>query len=358
MTRKVQHLSATARRTAARSAVVAAGLVLAVGTAGSGQAAPVPTAARPGSAPACGATTTASSAATAQASGEGAKAEPTAAVTGNAGQKLSYSLAPEAPVGLWTGSSVTLRTPVSRGTVRLDVTTHGFSAASLMIQRYVQQTHRWVDLDTKPVGDDHPDSGVFTFPVSVSASPGHPVTVPLRVQDIDRPGTLSVAASVDDGRGHTYRAPVRKAVVDRPTVDVTGWPRGTSLVRGGAAKDFTLTVKNTTKRAYPALNASYFAYGQSGSHILSPEDLVLQEYLPGHGWQRLPLKQGSCDPGMSTRLSPTARTPLAPGATATYRLRLAVARTAPVPDVDAGVSVSTGDTSFFYRALPFAIRAR
>ncbi|WP_078871796.1 hypothetical protein [Streptomyces sp. NRRL S-337] len=290
--------------------------------------------------------------------GRAEAADPVVGVTGRAGEKVSYSLASEAPVGLWSSSGVTLRTPVSKGTVRLDVTTHGFSAASLMIQRYVPKTHRWVDLDQRPVGSDHPEKGTFTFPVSVAASAGRPATVALRVQDIDRPGRLTVAASVNDGHGHTYRAPARSAVVDRPTTTITGWPDGTALARGGAAKEFTLAVKNTTKRAYPALNAGYFAYGQGSGRAVEPKDLVLQQYVPGHGWQRVSLLPGGCDPGMGAQLIPTAKTPLAPGATAVYRLRLAVADSAPVVKVDAGVSVGTGDTSFFYRTLPFEIRAQ
>ncbi|GAB7029035.1 hypothetical protein AB0G35_12145 [Streptomyces sp. NPDC021749] len=372
----------------------AAGLALVVGVAAPGQAAPVQAAAgaRSTSAASCGAAATASKTNEATATktneatapkadavtgpraaavtgpradaarmtpaGRAEAAAPVAGFTGSAADKISYRLAPEAPVGLWTSSGVTLRTPVSKGTVRLDVTTHGFSAASLMIQRYVPKTHRWVDLDQRPVGSEHPEKGTFTFPVSVAASAGHPATVALRLQDIDRPGRMTVAASVNDGHGHTYRAPARSAVVDRPTTTVTGWPRGTALVRGGAAKEFTLTVKNTTRRNYPALNAGYFAYGQGSGRAVEPKDLVLQQYVPGHGWQRVPLVPGGCDPGMGAQLVPTAKSPLAPGATAVYRLRLAVAGSAPVVSVDAGVAVGTGDTSFFYRTLPFAIRAR
>lgn len=338
----------------------AAGLVLVVGVAAPGQAAPVQVAggAQSASVASCGAAVTASKSARVASAGRAEGAAPVAGATGRAGEKISYSLASEAPVGLWTSSGVTLRTPVSKGTVRLDVTTHGFSAASLMIQRYVPKTHRWVDLDQRPVGSDHPEKGTFTFPVSVAASAGRPATVALRVQDIDRPGRLTVAASVNDGHGHIYRAPARSAVVDRPTTTITGWPRGAALTRGGAAKEFTLAVKNTTKRAYPALNAGYFAYGQGSGRAVEPKDLVLQQYVPGHGWQRVSLLPGGCDPGMGAQLVPTAETPLAPGVTAVYRLRLAVADSAPVVKVDAGVSVGTGDTSFFYRTLPFEIRAK
>ncbi|WP_241779833.1 hypothetical protein [Streptomyces natalensis] len=345
--------SVRARRAAAGSAAaVAAGLALVVGAAGTGQAAPLHTdaGAQSPSAASCGAATAARTA-------PAAETAPAPGITGSAAQKISYSLAGEAPVGLWTSSSVTLRTPVSKGTVSLDVTTSGFSAASLEIQRYVPTTHRWVDLHSS-VGGGLPDKGTFTFPVSVAASPGHPASVALRVKDLDRPGRLSVAASVKDGHGHTYRAPVRNAVVDQPTTTLTGWSRGTAMVRGGAAKEFTLKVKNTTRRAYPALNAGYFAYGQSNGHTLAPKDLKLQQYVPGHGWQRVSLLPGGCDPGMSAALVPTAKSPLAPGATAVYRMRLAVEGSAPVTNVEAGVSAGTGDTSFFYRMLPFVIRAR
>ncbi|KPC58394.1 hypothetical protein [Streptomyces chattanoogensis] len=365
MTRTAQQ-PVRARRAAVGSAALAAGLAMVVGTAANGQAAPVPAAAGARSVPRCGVAATAPmtaarttvGAGSEAASPTGAEAAPPTGVTGNAAQKFSYTLAPEAPIGLWSSSNVTLRTPVSKGRVRLDVTTHGFSAASLMMQRYVHKTHRWVDLDAKPVGSAHPDRGTFTFPVSVAAGPGRPAKVALRVQAIDRPGRLTVAASVDDGHGHTYRAPALNAVVDRPTTTVTGWPRGTALVRGGAAREFTLAVKNTTERSYPALNAGYFAYGQSNGRALAPKDLVLEQHVPGHGWQRVMLVPGGCDPGMSARLIPTAEAPLAPGATAVYRMRLAVAGSAPVTTVEAGVSVGTGDTSLFYRTLPFPIRAQ
>ncbi|QHC24047.1 hypothetical protein [Streptomyces sp. GS7] len=353
--------------TAGSAAAVVAGLALVIGAAAPGQAVPAATAGARSSVPNCGAAATAPGAAAARSNAAagtetapdtGFTGSPATAVTGSAAQKLSYSLAPEAPIGLWSSSNVTLRTPVSKGTVRLDVTTQGFIADSLLMQRYDEKSHRWVDLDVQRVGTERPDKGRFSFPVSVAASPGRPATVALRVQAIDRPGRLAVAASVVDRHGRTYRAPTRSAVVDRPATTVTGWPSGTGLVRGGAAKEFELTVRNTTKRAYPALNAGYFAYGQSGGRAVAPKDLVLQQYVPGHGWQRVPLVPGGCDPGMSAELTPTARSPLAPGATAVYRLRLAVAGGAPAADVEAGVSVGTGDTSFFYRTLPFRIRAR
>ncbi|MGG2460737.1 hypothetical protein ACO0M4_13120 [Streptomyces sp. RGM 3693] len=345
--------------TAGSAAAVVAGLTLVIGAAAPGQA--VPVAATAGARPMlnCGAAATAPMAAATRTNTAAAtESAPAPAVTGNAAQKLSYSLAPEAPIGLWSSSNVTLRTPVSKGTVRLDVTTQGFIADSLLMQRYDEKSHRWVDLDVRSVGSENPNKGRLSFPVSVAASPGRPATVALRVQAIDRPGRLAVAASVDDGHGHTYRAPTRSAVVDRPTTTVTGWPRGAGLVRGGAAKEFELTVKNTTKRAYPALNAGYSAYGQSGDRTVAPKDLVLQQYVPGHGWQRVSLVPGGCDPGMSAELIPTAKTPLAPGATTVYRMRLAVAGDAPLANVEAGVSVGAGDTSLSYQTLPFKIRAR
>ncbi|MFE7312260.1 hypothetical protein ACFU7T_03960 [Streptomyces sp. NPDC057555] len=355
------------KATAGSAATVIAGLALVVGAATPGQAVPAAATARAHSVPNCGAAATAPmAAATRTTTAAGTKTapptsftgHPAMAATGTAAQKLSYSLAPEAPIGLWSSSNVTLRTPVSKGTVRLDVTTQGFISASLLIQRYDEKSHRWVDLDVQHGGTETPDKGRFTFPLSSAANPGHPATVALRVKAIDRPGRLTVTASIDDGHGHTYGAPTRSAVVDRPTTTVTGWPAGAGLVRGGAAKEFDLTVKNTTKRAYPDLNAAYFAYGQNSERAVVPKDLVLQQYVPGHGWQRVSLVPGGCDPGMSAALIPTAKTPLAPGATAVYRMRLAVAGDAPVVDVEAGVSVGTGDTSLDYQTLPFKIRAK
>ncbi|WP_274911009.1 hypothetical protein [Streptomyces sp. WZ-12] len=357
---RIAQQSVTGRKaTAGSAAAVAAGLALVMGAAAPGQAATVQRAAGARTVPNCGAAVTGPmSAATRANTAAGREGAPTTVVTGNAAQKLSYGLAPEAPIGLWSSSNVTLRTPVSKGTVRLDVTTQGFIADSLLMQRYDTKSHRWVDLDHQPTSDAHPEKGTFSFPVSEPASAGRPATVALRVQAIDRPGRLTVTASVNDGHGHTYRAPARSTIVDRPTTTVTGWPRGASLTRGGAAKEFALTVKNTTKRAYPALNAGYFAYGQGGNRAVAPKDLVLQQYVAGRGWQRVALVPSGCDPGMSAGLTPTVKSPLAPGASAVYRLRLTVAGGAPLADVDAGVSVGTGDTSLYYGTLPFKIRGK
>ncbi len=353
MTRRVaqQRTAGKAHRAAAGSAVaLTAGLALVVGTAGTGQAATTVGGAQ--AAPNCGAEQQKAAPASAD------FAVPSAAAVGTAAQKISYGLAGQAPIGLWSSSSVTLRTPVSKGTVRLDVSSRGFSTDSLEVQRYVPASHRWVDLNTQPGGGSWPQHGVFTFPVSAAASAGHPYTVALRVQDLDRPGSFTVAASVRDGHGHTYRAAARTAAATRPAVTVSGWQRDTALVRGGAARDITLTVRNTTNRAYPALNANFFAYGQGGQHALVPKDLVLKEYQPGRGWTRVALVPNGCDPGMAVGLRPTGRSPLAPGASAVYRLRLSVARSAPadVTHADAGLSVGNGELPFASQELPFTIR--
>ncbi|PHQ52194.1 hypothetical protein BLA24_09025, partial [Streptomyces cinnamoneus] len=64
-----------------------------------------------------------------------------------------------------------------------------------MVQRYEPRTHRWIDLDASTGGGSWPDRGVYTFPVTAAdASPRHPRTVALRLQDLDRPGTVTVAA--------------------------------------------------------------------------------------------------------------------------------------------------------------------
>ncbi|RLU81596.1 hypothetical protein CTZ27_32445 [Streptomyces griseocarneus] len=283
---------------------------------------------------------------------------PARAVVGAPKEKISYGLPDQAPVGLWTQGGITLRAPVTKGTVRLDVDSRGFSTDSLSVQRYVPEKHRWVDLDTRPSGSDAPQHGVFTFPLTASASADHPYTVALRFQDLDRPGSFTVTASVDDGKGHTFRTPARTATATRPDVSVTGWQRQTTLTRGGPASEATVTVKNTTDRPYPALRAAYFAYGQGTAHALAPKDLILQQYRPGHGWERVALVAGGCDPGMSAALHAADAKPLAPGATAVYRIRVAVAPDAPrdVTTAQAGISVGNGDLAFFSRDLPFAIK--
>ncbi|MGK5546035.1 hypothetical protein ACSNOH_15060 [Streptomyces sp. URMC 127] len=337
-------------------AAVAAGLILVAGTAGTAAAVPAGDGTRPAVDCGSGQETKQPSAAAAAAA-RAATAEPPAAATGTAAEKISYSLPSQLPIGMWSPSGITLRTPVTKGTVRLDVRSRGFSTDSLTVQRYVPKTHKWTDLKTRSTGSG--THGVFTFPVTASASAAHPHSVALRIQDLDRPGTLTVTASVDDGKGRTYRAPARTATATRPDVSVSGRTGGERLNRGGApSAPFTLTVKNTTDRPYPALYATYFAYGAGKSHALAPKDLVLQQYRPGHGWERVPLVAGGCDPGMSAALLPTAKGPLAPGATASYRLRIAVAATAPrdVSRADAGVTVGNGDLSFFHQELPFAIR--
>ncbi|MGW1075120.1 hypothetical protein [Streptomyces sp. NPDC002537] len=354
MTQRVARRRWLGARSAAVGSAMAltAGLALVAGSAG--QATTIP-AGSTTAADSCG-DAKATAAQAAMAAADTAPAE--RAAVGSAKEKISYSLPGQAPIGLWTRSGVTLRTPVTKGTVRLDVDSRGFGTDSLNVQRYVPEAHRWVDLDTRPSTSDAPRHGVFTFPVTAAASDRQPHTVALRLQDLDKPGTFTVTASVDDGKGHTYRAPARTASATRPDVSVSGWQRHTTLTPGGPASEVTLAVKNTTDRPYPALNASYFAYGQGGGHALTPKDLVLQQYRPGHGWERVTLVAGGCDPGMSATFRPVDNKPLAPGATAVYRLRVAVAPSAPrdVKHADAGLTVGNGDLPFLSRELPFEIR--
>lgn len=359
--RVAQRRSSVVRKTA-RSAAVAltAGIVLA-GTAA--QAAPAVPAAP--ATPDCGAvraaaptadpTPTADPAVTVPDDGPAAGA-PSAAATA---RKVSFTVASaQAPIGLWSKAALTLRTPVAKGTARLDLASRGFSTDSVTVQRYVPAKHAWVDLDSRSGSGSWPQRGTLTFPVSAKdASPRHPFSVALRFQDLDRPGSLTVNASVTDGRGRTLRAPARTVTATRPQVSVSGWQGTPSLVRGGAAQAFTLKVRNTTNRTYPALNVTYFAYGAGKRNTLTPKDLLLQQYRPGHGWEKVNLTAGGCDPGMGAALRP-GKTALAPGATAVYRLRLSVAGTAPrdVVKADSGVSVNNGDQSFFSRRLLFTIR--
>ncbi|MFF4532337.1 hypothetical protein ACFY1P_24060 [Streptomyces sp. NPDC001407] len=356
MTQRVARRRWRGARSAAVGSALAltAGLALVAGTAGTAAAIPaVGTKATEG----CG-DTQVSAAQAAKAAAD--TVLPTRAAIGSSAEKIAYSLPGQAPIGLWTHSGVTLRTPVTKGTVRLDVDSRGFDTDSLAVQRYVPETHRWVDLDTRPSAPGTPQHGVFTFPVTAAASAAHPDTVALRLQDLDRPGTFTVTASVQDGKGHTYRSPARTARATRPAVSVSGWQQHTALTRGGPAGDVTVTVKNTTDRAYPALGASYFAYGGGVGHALTPKDLVLQQYRSGHGWERVDLVAGGCDPGMSAALRSTSKKPLAPGESAVYRLRVAVASSAPrdVTSAEAGVAVANGDQTFFSQQLPFAIKGK
>ncbi|MFC1410140.1 hypothetical protein ACEZCY_12815 [Streptacidiphilus sp. N1-12] len=272
-------------------------------------------------------------------------------------QSVAYHQPKQLPIGLWSMASVTLRAPATHGTVRLALTSKGFSTDSMEIQRWIAAQHRWVDLTASSSDDSFPTRGTFSFSFATAASPGHPQTVALRMQDLDRPGSLSVAASYADGHGHTYRDPAVGAAVTRPRSSLTGWPAHTTLVRGGAAQSFTLTVKNTTDRTYPAISTLFYAYGMGGSQVLTPRDLVLEQYQAGHGWTALPLVASGCDPGMSVVPRPTAGVRLAPGASATVRLRLAVAGTAPraVTRAEAGLAVQSGDTSLASSSLPFRV---
>ncbi|MEU1672956.1 hypothetical protein ABZ752_13095 [Streptomyces roseifaciens] len=358
MSRRVAQRRLSAVRGAMGSvAALAAGLILVAGTPGT--AAAIPAAGSTQAAPDCGSDQEARRPSAAEAAAAGAAtAEPPAAAVGTAAEKVSFSLPSQLPIGMWSRAGVTLRTPVSKGTVRLDVRSRGFSTDSLVIQRYVPRTHSWTDLKTRPSGSG--THGVFTFPLTADASASRPHSVALRLQDLDRPGTVTVTTTVEDGKGRTHRAPARTATATRPDVSAGGWKSGTALSRGGAASaPFTLTVKNTTDRPYPSLYAAYFAYGAGTAHALAPKDLVLQQYRPGHGWERVQLVAGGCDPGMSAALLPVTKGPLAPGATAAYRLRIAVAGSAPrdVTKVDAGLTVGNGDSSFFHQDLPFTVRA-
>ncbi|WP_344027841.1 hypothetical protein [Streptomyces luteireticuli] len=284
---------------------------------------------------------------------------PGASYTAAGARKVSFTVASaQAPIGLWSKAALTLRTPVAKGTARLDLASRGFSTDSVTVQRYVPAKHAWVDLDSRPGSGSWPQRGTLSFPVSAKgASPRHPYSVALRFQDLDRPGSLTVNASVTDGRGRTLRAHARTVTATRPQVSVSGWQGTPSLVRGGAAQAFTLKVRNTTNRAYPALSVNYFAYGAGKQHTLTPKDLLLQQYRPGRGWEKVDLTAGGCDPGMGAALRP-GKANLAPGATAVYRLRLSVAKSAPrdVVKADSGVSVNNADQSFFSRRLLFTVR--
>ncbi|MCD9194270.1 hypothetical protein [Streptomyces albireticuli] len=362
MTQRVTQRRLPGVRGAAVGSVLAlaAGLAFVAGSAGPAAAIPAAAVAKPSEGCEGGgnARDAAKSASVTAATAAADAVRPRSTAVGTAAERISHSLPAQAPIGLWTESSVTLRTPVSKGTVRLDVTSRGFSTDSLAVQRYVPESHRWVDLTAGTSGSGSPQHAVLTFPLTTSASATKPHTVALRFMDLDRPGTFTVTASVTDGKGHTYRAPARTATTTRPEASVGGWHQGTTLTRGGPAGEFTLTVKNTTDRAYPRPYASYFAYGAGNGHALTPKDIDLQQYRPGHGWERVALVAGGCDPGMSATLRPATNGPLAPGATATYRLRVAVAGSAPrdVTAADAGVTAGNGDLSYFSQELPFTIK--
>ena len=277
----------------------------------------------------------------------------------SAARHLWYDQAGELPIGLWSDATVVLRAPAAHGTVRLDLTSRGFSTDSVEIQRWIPASHRWVDLTAAGSSAAFPTRGSFSFPIATRASLSHPEIVPLRLQDLDRPGSLGVTASFADGHGHTYRAPAVSSTVTRPRTGFTGWPAHATLVRGGPAQRFGLTVRNGTGRAYPSLTALFYAYGMGGGRVLTPRDLVLQQYVSGHGWIGLPLVASVCDPGMSTALRPVAGIALAPGATETVQLRLAVAKGAPrgVGSASAGLAVQSGDTALASESLPFTVRS-
>ncbi|MEY9967629.1 hypothetical protein ABIA33_005702 [Streptacidiphilus sp. MAP12-16] len=287
-----------------------------------------------------------------------AAAPAAAAPSGAPAPPLAYAQPAQLPIGLWSAALVTLRAPAGHGTVRLDLTSKGFSTDSVEIQRYIPAAHRWLDLAVASGSAAFPTHGSFSFPVDTRSAT--PQTVALRLQDLDRPGSLTVAASYADDHGHRYRAPARTAAVTRPDATLTGWPaHPLALFRGGPAQEVTLTVRNTTDRAYPAVSVLFYAYGTGGGRVLTPRDLILEQYLAGGGWTRLPLVAGSCDPGLSAAPHPAAGLRLAPGATAVFRLRLGVAASAPrkVSMADAGLSVQSGDASLTSTRLPFTVRS-
>ncbi|WP_161790230.1 DUF1631 domain-containing protein [Streptacidiphilus carbonis] len=277
----------------------------------------------------------------------------------SAARSLWYDQAAELPIGLWSDATLMLRAPAAHGTVRLDLTSRGFSTDSVEVQRWVPSQRRWVDLATAASSAAFPTRGSFGFPVSTRATAARPEIVPLRLQSLDQPGRLGVTASFTDGHGHTYRAPAVASAVTRPQTVLSGWPARAALVRGGPAQRFGLTVRNTTDRAYPALTTLFYAYGMGGGRALTPRDLVLQQYVGGRGWVRLPLAAGVCDPGMSTALLPAEGLTLAPGAGETVQLRLAVAKDAPhgAGSASAGLAVRSGDTELASESLPFTVRS-
>jgi hypothetical protein len=167
-----------------------------------------------------------------------------------------------------------------------------------------------------------------------------------------------VVANYADGHGHQYRTPAVHSEVTRPVVRFSGWPAKAVLTRGGPAQRLTLTVHNGTDRRYPSVTALFYAYGMGGGQALTPHDLVLRQFRPGHGWTTLPLVASSCDPGMSVPLRPSAGVALSRGATETVLLELAVSADAPhrVGRAEAGLSVQSGDTSLGSDSLPFTVK--
>ncbi|MFC1418441.1 hypothetical protein [Streptacidiphilus cavernicola] len=347
-----------AARTGRLAVVLAVAAALVGAGAGGAAAVQAPNAAA-ASAPqdACGALAADRATAPAERGPSGADAK----AAGTAAQTVSYRQPTQLPIGLWSAAAITLRVPAGTGTVRLDLVSKGFSTDSVEVQHWVPTAHKWVDLAVSGGAGDFPTKGGFSFPLSTTAAVAKPFarTVALRLQDLDRPGSLAVTASYTDAHHHVYRAPVLRSTVTRPQTRVTGWPAHAVLVRGGAAQKVTMTVHNTTDRAYPSVATLFYAYGMGGNQVLAPDDLVLQQYLAGTGWIRLPLTASPCDPGMSAVPRPVAGTRLAPGATETVQLRLAVAATAPpaVTHAEAGFSVQSGDATLASTSLPFTLRA-
>ena len=271
---------------------------------------------------------------------------------------VTFGIDRQLPIGLWSRAAITLRAPAAHGTVDLDVTTEGFSTISVEFQRYDRPSRRWVDLADVDGNAALPTRGRFSFPVRTRASAAHPDTVALRLQDLDRPGRLTVAASYADGLGRSYRAAVRSAPATRPRTVLSGWTGPVALARGGPAQQLTVTVRNTTDRTYPALGGFFYIYGQGGNAMFTPADLVVEQRQGRHGWRRLTLVPSGCDPGMSVPLEPAGGSPLPPGRTVVFRLRLAVVADAPSAVVtgDAGLAVQNAGQPLLSEDLPFTVR--
>lgn len=233
---------------------------------------------------------------------------------------VTLQLDRQLPMTLWTEGTLTVRLPVRHGTVRLAVTTKGFSTISLATQRWSDTGRRWLDVLGHAQGGA-PVSDVLSFPLTAPhASAAHPVRVRVRFQAVDRPGTVTLVPVVADGPGHSFGGRSVSSQVTRPQTTLSGWPGGTVLRRGGAFHPFTLTLRNTTDRRYDSLNAVYYAYGQTGRTVLTGRDLELEQ-LVGRAWVRLALTD-HCDPGLSAVLRDSGGRSLAPGRSLVYRLRL------------------------------------
>ncbi|MGW7008838.1 hypothetical protein ACWGCW_40230 [Streptomyces sp. NPDC054933] len=244
-----------------------------------------------------------------------ARTHPAASVRARA-LRLVVNMPRQAPVGLWSYGSLTIRSKARHGSVDLWLGQGKGPDSTSRVQRYDAATHRWQDEG----GPGEPGDGTFPLPTSSD----QPETVPLRIMPHDGDANITFTATYDDGRGHTYPSPDRLIATVAPTVAPAGLAAGgTNLVPGGKPVTFTLRVRNRTPYDYPGVRLRYDAgaWNSRSEADIAYQCLHIQQYADGR-WMDVGLIPADRQHGFTAFFAPRGGMDIGPSTTANYRLRI------------------------------------